>query len=155
MHLGQRFRVRHPGIVSEVIEGEAVIVNLETGDYFSMAGAGAFVWGLLEKQISAEDILKRVFAHYEGDELTISSSVEQILKELEDEGLIVDLTEPAESIESCSSPVITDGLEKTRFETPVLEKYTDLSELLFLDPIHEVDDTGWPAAAEKKAKSIA
>lgn len=30
------------------------------------------------------------------------------------------------------------------FEPPVLEKYTDMQDLLLLDPIHEVDDTGWP-----------
>ena len=33
------------------------------------------------------------------------------------------------------------------FETPVLEKYTDMAELLLLDPIHDVDATGWPHPA--------
>jgi hypothetical protein len=27
---------------------------------------------------------------------------------------------------------------------PVLERYTDMQELLFLDPIHDVDESGWP-----------
>jgi hypothetical protein len=26
----------------------------------------------------------------------------------------------------------------------VLERYTDMQELLLLDPIHDVDQTGWP-----------
>ena len=30
------------------------------------------------------------------------------------------------------------------FTNPVLEKFTDMAELLLLDPIHEVDDSGWP-----------
>jgi hypothetical protein len=30
------------------------------------------------------------------------------------------------------------------FVAPVLDKYTDMQELLLLDPIHEVDASGWP-----------
>jgi hypothetical protein len=26
----------------------------------------------------------------------------------------------------------------------VLERYTDMQELLLLDPIHDVDESGWP-----------
>jgi hypothetical protein len=29
---------------------------------------------------------------------------------------------------------------------PVLQRYDDLEDLLLLDPIHEVDDAGWPVA---------
>jgi hypothetical protein len=29
---------------------------------------------------------------------------------------------------------------------PVLEKYTDMQELLLLDPIHDVEEAGWPKA---------
>ena len=33
---------------------------------------------------------------------------------------------------------------KPDFQEPALQKYTDMEDLLLLDPIHEVDDTGWP-----------
>jgi hypothetical protein len=36
-----------------------------------------------------------------------------------------------------------DGKQQ-EFSRPILTKYTDMKELLLLDPIHEVDETGWP-----------
>jgi hypothetical protein len=32
------------------------------------------------------------------------------------------------------------------FVEPLLQKYTDMEEMLLLDPIHEVDEHGWPSA---------
>jgi hypothetical protein len=32
------------------------------------------------------------------------------------------------------------------FEPPTLEHYTDMEYFLLLDPIHEVDESGWPHA---------
>jgi hypothetical protein len=33
------------------------------------------------------------------------------------------------------------------FHAPVLQVYSDMQDLLLLDPIHEVDATGWPMPA--------
>ena len=40
--------------------------------------------------------------------------------------------------------------EKLPFEAPVLYTYTDMAELLLLDPIHDVDETGWPKPASEE-----
>ena len=32
------------------------------------------------------------------------------------------------------------------FVPPTLEKYTDMQDLVLLDPVHEVDERGWPHA---------
>jgi hypothetical protein len=34
--------------------------------------------------------------------------------------------------------------EKIPFAQPVLNKFTDVEDLLMLDPIHDVDAAGWP-----------
>jgi hypothetical protein len=31
------------------------------------------------------------------------------------------------------------------YKPPAIERFDDLEELLVLDPIHEVDEAGWPA----------
>ncbi len=36
--------------------------------------------------------------------------------------------------------------DRPAFEAPVLESYSDMQDLLLLDPIHDVDDAGWPVA---------
>ena len=41
---------------------------------------------------------------------------------------------------------LTSWISGTRqpYSPPVLNSYTDMEELLLLDPIHDVDQAGWP-----------
>ncbi|HDY70854.1 MAG TPA: PqqD family protein, partial [Nitrospirae bacterium] len=43
-----RFRINKPHVINEIIDGEVVILNLDTGNYYSMDKAGADIWGLIE-----------------------------------------------------------------------------------------------------------
>ncbi|HEX2154966.1 MAG TPA: hypothetical protein VHL52_13445, partial [Acidimicrobiia bacterium] len=38
--------------------------------------------------------------------------------------------------------------EVTPFEPPVLEEFDEMKEMLLYDPIHDVDETGWPNLPE-------
>jgi hypothetical protein len=69
------------------------------------------------------------------------------LNQLQQEGLVIAIDD-----KSTDSPLpqnwkdqITVNGNKTVFNAPVLNKYTDMQDLLLLDPIHEVDATGWPS----------
>jgi hypothetical protein len=44
-----------------------------------------------------------------------------------------------------SSAALPKG--EIRFELPAMEKYGDMQDLLLSDPIHEVDEAGWPRQA--------
>ncbi len=39
-----RFRLKSPPVVVEAIDGEVMVINLETGAYYSVSGASAVVW---------------------------------------------------------------------------------------------------------------
>ena len=39
------------------------------------------------------------------------------------------------------------GSERLAFTPPKLERYTDMQEIILLDPVHKVDSQGWPRAA--------
>ena len=67
----------------------------------------------------------------------------QILKQ---EKLIkLDDSEPASSIENAFAEA---GPAPESYEAPAVHKYTDMENLLLLDPIHEVEEeAGWPHAA--------
>jgi len=36
------------------------------------------------------------------------------------------------------------GSERLVFEDPVIEKYSDMKAILLADPIHDVEEEGWP-----------
>ncbi len=135
------FRVNTPTVSHEIIDGEAVIINLETGNYYSLRGVGAKIWDLVERRLSITDICQSVSDVYEGPRAEIDKSVLDLLSQLAAENLVVAL----DSTETITSPLsIATEAEKRPFESPELQKFTDMQELLLLDPVHDVDDTGWP-----------
>jgi hypothetical protein len=137
-----QFKINSPDVVSETIDGEAVIVSLARGVYYSLDQVGVNVWGLLEKGLSTGQILTVINQTYDGDTQLIEHSIKELLAQLQTEQLIAPI---ATSTTESSSPAHLESSDKQTFVPPVLQKYSDMVDLLMLDPIHEVDETeGWP-----------
>lgn len=146
MEMNRTFRVNSPQIVCESIDGEVVIVNLEKGYYYSLLKMGAGVWSGIERQIDHQSIIEEMTQTYDGSVEEIAAAINEFVDQLQHEELIVELASlPAHP--STTSATIAEATNKPRFEKPVLEKFTDMEDLLLLDPIHEVDvEAGWPSA---------
>ena len=134
--------VRSPAVVHETIDGEAVIINLESGAYFSAEGASAIAWQRIAGGASATDLIAAIGERYEGGAAEIATAVAQFIAQLSQEGLI----RPAEAAEGtpAAAPAPPPAV-KPAFTELSLRTFTDLQELLLLDPIHDVDEVGWPA----------
>jgi len=134
-------------IAHEIIDGEAIIVNLENGNYYSLDKTGAELWDFVEKGLDTLEIIEELAQHYEGNRAEIETSVSQLLADMEKEGLItinqVTKGKKNREIPAHSEADVKNG-KKPLFESPTLQKYTDMQAMLWLDPIHEVDETGWP-----------
>ena len=108
-----RFEIEGPPVIHQTLDGEVIIVNLDTGTYYRLEGAAAEVWTALEEGAPVEP--------------------GPFLRRLADERLI---------------RLVEGELPEAAGEAaPGFEKYTDMHELLLLDPIHEVDERGWPNRA--------
>ena len=57
-------------IVSEIFGGEVVAVNLDSGKYYSMLNAGAYIWSALLANHSAEQIAASLSAQCQLDLLS-------------------------------------------------------------------------------------
>ena len=139
----QRFRVNTPTVTHETIDGEAVIINLDSGNYYSLVDVGSFIWGLVEKGASTNELQDQVLQTYRGSPSDVDHGVQELLAQLQQENLIVPVNGDAEADLSATVPS-QNGHEKPAFNPPLLHKYSDMQELLLLDPIHDVDDAGWP-----------
>lgn len=135
-------RVNTPTVTHEIIDGEAVIINLDSGSYYSLVEVGATVWDLLYQRAPVNEIVATIADKHEGDAADIDRAVRELIAQLQVEGLVVpdESAQPADYLPALSR----NGHAKTPFKAPVLQKYTDMQELLLLDPIHDVDDMGWP-----------
>jgi Coenzyme PQQ synthesis protein D (PqqD) len=136
----QRFRVNTPTVTHETIDGEAVIINLDSGNYYSLVEAGSLIWAIVERGASASEVQDLVQQSYDGDASDIDQGVQELLVQLQQENLIV----PVDGTPAVDLTDLHNGHGKLPFRAPLLNKFSDMQELLLLDPIHDVDDTGWP-----------
>jgi hypothetical protein len=144
------FKINSPKVVHETIDGEVVVVNLDLGDYYSLVKVAVDIWNGIERGISQENMIAEICDRYDGSYAEIEASVDSFLKKLQLEKLIVLNSTDSEVIanngaeESHTQPI----KNKAKFEPPILEKFTDMEDLLLLDPIHEVEEAGWPNAKQ-------
>jgi hypothetical protein len=136
-----RYRVNSPQVINETIDGEAIMINLATGGYYSLDRVGADVWSLLEASLPVDDIVAELGRRYEATEDDVRRGVEDLLQRLTGEELVVPCDD-AEPVGSVPAPSAT--AERPPFRTPRLEKFTDMQDLILLDPVHQVDSRGWP-----------
>jgi Coenzyme PQQ synthesis protein D (PqqD) len=137
------FQVNRPQVISQTIDGEVVVINLQTGNYYSLTGAAAVIWDALERGEAASQITGTLSAHFTDCDAGLKGIVDVFLDELRDESLIV----PAENIGPVANGVLNGAqIKREKFVRAALKKFTDMRELLLLDPIHEVGETGWPQA---------
>jgi hypothetical protein len=138
------WKINDPQVVHEILDGEVVVINLHTGSYYSLDGVGTDVWTLIETSTDTDEIVRDISRRYDGSHSEIEEAVVRLIDELRQEGLI--MSDGTRAVEVSTNPTQPDEArpEKRAFKTPALRKYTDMEELITLDPIHQVDDTGWP-----------
>ena len=138
----QYYKINSPSVINETIEGESVIINLNSGMYYSLDNIGAIIWDAIENHHSAADIAASLASHYQVNAKEVETTVNDLFSQLLNEDLIIAV--PADN-ETASSAALTFAADQpASFEKPVLNKFGDMQDLLLLDPIHEVDEAGWP-----------
>ncbi len=136
-----RFRIG-PEIVHEAVDGEVIAIDLANGSYYSLAGSGPVIWGLLGRGASEAEIAAALAVRFEAKQAEIDAAVSVLLGQLQEYGLVV----ASEAGTAADAPA-PDTDEKSPFEAPRLERYNDMKDYFLLDPIHEVDSAGWPRPA--------
>ncbi|MFN3231288.1 MAG: PqqD family protein [Alphaproteobacteria bacterium] len=125
------FRVNTPDVTSKVMDGEAIIIDLSTGIYYSIDDVGALIWKGIEDGRSQNDILQLMVNAFDVAEETASADLARLLGELEAAGLTVpadSATEPAAAAETRT------GGAKADYQSPQINRYEDMAELFALDP---------------------
>ena len=127
----------------ETIEGEVILIALDTGTYYSLRETGADVWAGIEQGAAEGEILEALSRSYDASPEEMRPTVSALLEQLKAEGLVEEAEGgPAAPVEL---PEASNG--RRPFSAPVLEKHTDMQDLILIDPVHEVDARGWPHAA--------
>jgi hypothetical protein len=116
-------------VAAKVMDGEAILINLGTGIYYSLGATGGFIWSLIEKRPCVQDIVRCVMEHYDVSEAEATGDVLRLSADLCAEGLAV------ASVAGATDVVLpTAAGQRLAYESPTIEKYTDMAEMFALDP---------------------
>lgn len=146
------YAANQPRIISENIDGEVVMIDLVTGSYYSLNATGAEIWGCFDGPRTLSQITTAI-SNRHGNEQTdlVEAAVRGFVGELETAELIVAANGATADV--TNGAVLSTNGASPPFAKPELTAYSDMQDLLLLDPVHEVDDGGWPYALPKEPMS--
>ena len=140
--MSNSYTIARSRVVAELFDDEVVIINLEQGTYYSLDGAGKALWQGLDAGYSIPALITYLAQCYSVAPMELEVAVRNVINQLSAEAII----------EPCAEQPTTEALpipsERSPFVAPQLRAYTDMQDLLMLDPIHDVDETGWPYARQ-------
>jgi hypothetical protein len=137
-----KYRLNGPDVIQELMDDEVIVVHLVSGSYYSMAGSALVIWQMLVAGLSPAAIAERLVGVSASDLSDLRRMVDDFVAQLVSESLVAPTVDGARDEVPAALPQPT---ERAPLAVPVLSKYTDMNELLLLDPIHEVDPMGWPS----------
>jgi len=139
------FRPNRDDVVSKLIDGEAIVINLSNGVYYSMDGVAGTVWGLIDREMSIDEILSEVTQQYGVARSQAETDLSTLIAQLVEENLVVESSGRGESANSVTSA----HSERLAYQTPTLNIYRDMGDLLALDPPQPgLENTPWKAASD-------
>lgn len=133
----KRFEIKSPEVVYDEIDGEYIIVDLASGKYFRIQGESSkvFAWIISGRELktNSDSIISRT-----------AEIIDSAICTLVDKSIIREAT--AQNSAGSSDEIVSFDVEEF-----VIEEFTDLQDIIGLDPIHEVDlNQGWPIADESR-----
>jgi hypothetical protein len=141
MQMASRFRVNEKLVTSKIIDGEAIIINLASGMYYSLDKTGALVWMLIGGGYSLGEAADVLSARFSVPVDRVREDVGGLVGDLLKQNLVLTSDASARSGDVALDPAADDA-----YETPVLNSYDDMGDVLALDPPLpqvEIENESW------------
>lgn len=84
------------GVFCQELNGESVLLNLDTEQYYSLDPTGTRIWQLLINTASIDATVKAMLAEYSIEEAALRRDVEELVRKLIAKGLLIELIRPAD-----------------------------------------------------------
>lgn len=125
-----RFRLNQQEASASSIDGEAIMMNLATGVYYTTDAVGARIWELAAAAYSPDEIGEILAGEYEvGPDQARADTLELVGKFVDEE-----LVRPADPVRVPELPRTDPARDKKPYAHPTLEIYREMGHLLALDP---------------------
>ncbi len=130
-------------VFADFADDQYVILNYVTGAYYAFTKASSAVLRALTQGCDAADV-KQWFESLYGAECSASDKVDRFTEKLESLEIVVRDDGREGKVQDYLSSINGSEMPELDFEV-----FTDVADLLLMDPIHEVDEeAGWPIQKE-------
>ena len=144
-----RFRLNDSEVTAEVFDGEAIILNLATGAYYSIDKAGGLIWTSIAAGHSVEETAATLVARYDVSPERARADVERVTDELIRERLVL-TTEGQSPPQPAAERARPDRLP---YATPSFNVYRDMGAMLALDPpMPRLDEIPWKESDDRTTR---
>lgn len=116
-------------VASKVIDGEAILIDLSSGMYYSMEKVSGLVWSMIMTGSSVARIAEGIAERYSLPVAQAKEDVRALVEELLADNLVL----VGDARDELSSVPATDAAVGA-YERPKLLKYDDMAEMFALDP---------------------
>lgn len=79
---------RNPGLVTAEMDGDIVMMNVESGTYYGLTGVGPEIWAALENPRSADDLIDHLLPRYEVSAEMLRQDINAFLTDMQKNGLV-------------------------------------------------------------------
>jgi hypothetical protein len=123
-------RLNEEEVAAKVIDGEAIMINLSNGVYYSMDEVGGLIWEMIEGRYSLQEMVAEIIARYDVSPRQAQADVERLVGELFEENLVMPSNDELPRRENQPQ----ERQQRLPYEPPNLNIYRDMADLLALDP---------------------
>lgn len=130
-----RLQIPEQDVAAKVMDGEAIIINVSNGYYYTLGGSGGEMWELIRARWSLGAIADELADRHGVSRSEVADDVEGLATELLNEGLVEVTDDPEETDRGQRLALEGEAASfPATYETPELQAYRDMAELLALDP---------------------
>lgn len=126
----ERFRLNEPAVIADVIDGEAVVMNLERGSYCSLNPMGTEIWRRIVEGVAPGEIADVIVRQFEVERMQVEKDLGNLLVQMVEEDLIVSVSDRLVGGNNANGQNFAFG----GYATPVLTVYRDMKDVLAFDP---------------------
>ena len=133
-----RYQFRKNQVAMERIEGELIIISMDSGKYFSASGPAADILFLIDAGKNLIEIQQELETLF--NSRIVKSEIETIIEFALKENLLELLTDDF----AHSKSELPEDYMRTTWVTPNIVEFSDLQDLILVDPVHDASLKGWP-----------
>jgi Coenzyme PQQ synthesis protein D (PqqD) len=141
----ERYKPNDAEVASKVMDGEAILINLSNGTYYSMDKTASVIWSMISLGYDFDEIMNKISEIYNVQSKDIKNDLNALFENLINEKIIVPSNDAERTGDFDETP------ENRNYEKPKLHIYNDMKDLLALDPpMPRLEDVPWQSSHKKE-----